>query len=471
MTNLEDSWLARGSAAVLLLSLGACETEGPQDVLPSNIVLITLDTTRADHLGYHGYERDTSPFMDAFAAESIIFDRCIVPMATTLPTHTSILTGTWPLEHGVLANASQGGRRFQTAPGLRSFAEHAQEAGYATGGFVSATPLKRDSGIAAGFDTYEQPEAMYSGGQRTTGHALEWLSRQGLDRPFFMWVHYFDAHWPTNSPAEYRTMFTIDDDLREWIGERDVAPIAERSLAGTREHTEVTINQYDMDLRYQDDQLRRIVEALRARGDWDRTAVVVIGDHGDGHGQHNHLAHGRTWNEQLHAPFLLRVPGELARHEERLASAADALPTLLGRLESSAFDGFLEQCSGRDVLSTNGAETRLLSQDTSRDAKGRDFRWALTSARWKYFRIDRANGAMREELYDLQEDPFELHDVSELHADVVAANRAHLERLLTEQRTRGETLRAGAALTKPAAEGIGAELESLGYTGTDDEED
>ena len=123
-----------------------------------NIVLITLDTTRADHLGAYGYFRDTSPRIDAFAEESIVFEHAIAPMATTLPTHVSILTATYPLEHGVLANVMHGGRRFVPAAGLRSFATVCREQGYRTAAFVSAAPLKRDSGIQAGFEEFFEPE-------------------------------------------------------------------------------------------------------------------------------------------------------------------------------------------------------------------------------------------------------------------------------------------------------------------------
>ena len=127
--------------------------------LPS-ILIVSIDTLRADHLGCYGYFRDTSPSIDRLAEESILFRHAMAPMSMTLPAHTSLLTGTDPLEHGVLANIKHGGRLFIPAPGLRSFVEIARDRGYRTAGFVSAPPLASTTGIAAGFDFFGEPEAM-----------------------------------------------------------------------------------------------------------------------------------------------------------------------------------------------------------------------------------------------------------------------------------------------------------------------
>jgi arylsulfatase A-like enzyme len=454
---------------LLLVACGGAG-EAPEG-LPPNLVLVTLDTTRADHLGLFGYHRETTPFMDSLGEESLVFERCVVPMATTLPTHTSILTGTWPLEHGVLANSSQGGRRFRTAPGLRSFAEFAQDYGYATGGFVSATPLKRDSGIAAGFDVFEQPERETSDGEVTTRRALAWLRGIGEGQPYFLWLHYFDAHWPPNAPASYRGLFEADEVQARWMSQREVAPTALRPLVGKEERTSETIDRYDEDLRYQDDQLKGLVDALRRRGDWQRTSMLVIADHGDGHGQHGHLAHGGTWGEQLHAPLLMLVPGVKPRRVEGLASAADALPTMLGLLELEGFEGFLDQCSGRDLFAPDSVLGPVLSQDTARGARKRDYRWCLTGERWKYFRIELRDGGVDEELYDLEFDPHELRDVHREEPEIVERMRNTLARQVQEQTERGRTLRQGAASTQPAAPGLTSELRSLGYTGEDQDDE
>ena len=453
---------------LLALCCWSCGDPAAEDP-PPNVVLVTLDTTRADHLGYHGYWRETSPFLDSLAKESIVFERCIVPMATTLPTHTSILTGTSPLEHGVTANADQGGRRFQPAPGLRSFAELAREAGYATGAFVSATPLKRDSGIAAGFDVFEQPEQAFHHGGITTQTALDWL-KTVRERPYFLWVHYYDAHWPPSSPPAYRQRFETDAKLEARLAERRVPERLVRNIVNLEEETRQTINLYDADLRFQDDLLRHLFKTLRERADWANTAVVVIGDHGDGLGQHGELAHGGTWNEQLHAPFLLYVPGEAPRRVDELVSATDALPTLLGRLPLPGFETFLAQSSGRDALASDYGSPAIMSLDTTRATRDTDYRRALTTERWKYYSIERRDGSKGEELYDLSADPHELEDVLARFSEVAAKLRERTEAILTAESARGEALRAGEIVPveselTPEQRRIMEELESLGYTG------
>jgi hypothetical protein len=145
-------------------------------------------------------------------------------MATTLPTHVSILTATHPLEHGVLANVMHGGRRFVPAAGLRSFATVCRKQGYRTAAFVSAAPLKRDSGIQVGFEIFEEPDesaAERSGGQ-TTDAALRWLA--GLEAgPFLLWIHYYDAHWPFAAPAPFGGRYHTDPSLERYIAERRIA--------------------------------------------------------------------------------------------------------------------------------------------------------------------------------------------------------------------------------------------------------
>jgi arylsulfatase A-like enzyme len=426
----------RWLAAAACLGLAACGARDDASDLP-NIVLVTLDTTRADHLGLYGYFRDTSPRIDAFAEQALVFERAIVPMATTLPTHVSILTATYPLEHGVMANLEHDGRRFVSSPGVRSFAEASRAAGYRTAAFVSAAPLKRGSGVEAGFDA-----------QR--------------DDPFFLWVHYYDAHWPFMAPDNFTNLFRSDAELERWLTERRFSAGTHRPGVGPEE-TRATLDAYDAELRFQDTHVGRLLDALAARDDWSRTAVVLAGDHGEGLSQHDHAAHGGTWNEQLHAPLLMRVPGEAPRRIAKPVSTVDALPTLLGRLELPGFASFLDQTSGRDVLLGAEAGDPVFSQDVGRKRGSPGYRYALTTARWKYFRHE--NGAPpREELYDRDADPFELTDVSREHEDVLAALRGELTARLEAQRARATQLRGSEApRTRAADPAIQEQLRALGY--------
>jgi arylsulfatase len=424
-------------------------------------VVVSLDTTRADHLGSFGYFRDTSPELDALARESIVFDAAYAPMATTLPTHVSVFTATAPLEHGVLANTTQGGQRFVPAALLRPAAAVAAEAGYATAAFVSAAPLKRGSGVETGFASFDEPSEKHRPSAETIDAAIAWL--EDADRPVFLWVHLYDAHWPYAAPAPYDRLFTTDAALEAWIAERRIPERARRPLVGTLDESRVTINAYDGALRYQDAELGRLLRWLRDAGRFDGAAILLFGDHGEGLCQHGEPAHGSTWNEQLHAPLLMKIPGAAPRRVPEPVSLVDAMPTFLGRLRIPGLALPEGQASGRDALADGARPVAILSQDTGR-VRDEPHRVALRSGRWKYFRIENGDGAVRDALYDLANDPFELEDVSAHHPEHSAALRRAVESELLAQRNRGEALRGGTApQTRPIDPELLEQLERLGY--------
>ncbi len=443
----------------LALALCAC---GPGAPAP-NFVFVTLDTTRADHLGLYGYFRDTSPALDKIGRQAIVFERNIVPMATTLPTHTSIFTSTHPLEHGVLANSTQGGNRFVPSARLRTFAEVAGAAGWRTAAFVSSAVLKRGSGIETGFDDFDEPEGEQRNAEATTRAALAWLAGapQG---PFLLWVHYFDAHWPYAPPPAYAAMFSSSRELEAAIAAKRIPRTVLRPLANQTEETRVSINLYDGELRFQDDQLARLLAALEARADWGRTVVVIAGDHGEGLGQHGEAAHGGTWDEQLRAPLLMRIPGSTPHRVETLVAAVDVIPTLLGRLPASPLGALLAQASGRDVLAPGSRSLPVLSQDTGRERNASEQRTALTTDRWKFFRVERRDGAVHLQLFDRSADPYELSDVSTQHPEVTEPLAAALQLALDAQRSKGSVLQDGQApATTPADPVLVEQLRALGY--------
>ena len=451
--------------AASLMCAGCGGDAAPVDTRP-NIVLITLDTTRADHLGTYGYFRDTSPRFDAFADEAITFDRLIVPVATTLPSHLSILTSSHPLEHGVLANTTQGGERFLPAPELVSFAMVASAAGYATGAFVSATPLKRGSGIEVGFERFDQPEGRQRHGQDTVAAALDWLRSLPPGQPFFLWVHFYDAHFPFEPLPPYQGRYRLDAGLEEFITERAIHDTAPRSLVGLVDTARSTTNEYDAELAYQDAQVGRLLDALEDRGSaaWARTAVVITADHGEGLCQHGEAAHGSTWYEQLHAPLAMRIPGEAPQRLDTLLTSADILPTLLPRLAVPDFEPFLEKAIGSNVLAPGFQPGPVLSQDTSR-ARDEPFKYALTSDRYKYFRIEHGSGRVEERLFDLEVDPYELRDIAKTHTEVRDEMREQLLAMISDRQERGRALRAGASTVVDEATDpqLVRELCALGY--------
>jgi arylsulfatase len=453
--------LRRASALAGVLAALACGAE-PRRAAGRDVLILTLDTTRADHLGTWGYFRDTSPELDALARESLVFDAAFAPMATTLPTHVSVFTATDPLEHGVLANTTQGGERFVPARTLRPVAAIAAEAGYATAAFVSAAPLKRGSGVESGFGHFDEPAEKHRPAGATIDRAIGWLEAHG-DSPFFLWVHLYDAHWPYAAPPPYDRIYATDAALERWIVERRIPERALRPLVGTIDESRATINAYDGALRYQDAELGRLLRWLRDAGRFDGTAILVLGDHGEGLCQHGEPAHGSTWNEQLHAPLLMKLPGEAPRRIATQVSLVDAVPTFLARLGAPGLALPAGQASGRDALADEAASTPTLGQDTGRERDG-PHRFALRAGRWKYFRIEEPGGAVRDALYDLERDPFELEDVAALQPERALALRGVLEALVRRLRERGEALRGGRAPeTRPLDPETIEQLEALGY--------
>ena len=288
---------------VILSALAGCGDDGQP---PTNVLLITIDTTRADHLSVLGYERDTTPYLEAFAAQGTSFTTAYSPTSTTGPTHSTIMTSLYPAAHRVVKNGLTLSEDFTT------IAEHLKSAGYETGAIVSAFVLSGKFGYAQGFDTYydtflmdesthERPNwegrTVEGGFDRradfTTARAQEWLAnRSHPDQPFFLWIHYFDPHDPYTPPEPYASRF------------------ARESSAG-RTRREM-IDRYDAEIAFTDDQIGVLFTSLAQAGLNDNTLVVVAADHGEGLGQHGYYRHGvDVYEEAVRVPLLFRWPGQI----------------------------------------------------------------------------------------------------------------------------------------------------------------
>ncbi len=459
-------------AASLLAGCRRSEPGGAAAARPSaSIILIVIDTLRADHLGCYGYFRETSPRIDAFARQSVVFDRAYATMATTLPSHTSMLTGLYPLEHGVLANVGNGGAPFHPGPGLRSIVELARAAGYRTAAFVSCTPLKRVGGLDVGFETYDTPPGAERNARQTAGRAIEWI-RQHAGAPLFLFVHFFDPHFPYRPPPKYANLFHTDEALRRFLAQREVPPIVQPGLCRGRVATVTApaVNRYDGEIRFCDHHVGRLLDALRDAGLWETSVIVLAADHGEGLNQHHWPQHGRTWDEQVHVPLMIHFPasaGVAPRRVGSLVSLIDVFPTVLGHVESAWASGFLRQARGRNVLSPDFRPRPLLSQRSGRDcgeAGGPAF--VLTTPRWRYHYVSERRGL----LFERASDPFELHDVSPSAAEQAAALRRDLLDLVSALRRRGEALRGGVRQAAPLDSKLMREMQALGYVGDEPEE-
>ncbi len=464
------SSLVHELAFAALLAPQSPDPAAPQDAAPPrpNLVLITLDTLRADHLGCYGYARPTSPSIDALAAESLLFERCYATIPHTTPSHCSILTGVYPLEHGILAcsfranEKLQEQRAFAPTPQLRSYAQILADHGWHTGGFVTAATVKRITGLAAGFQAWSEPQGEVRPGAEALADALAWLEK--AEEPFFLWVHFFDAHSPPReSNKQHLRELDVDDALRAHAAVLGIAVDAKGGgRPGPAAGSLRAFVQYDAGIRVIDDHVGRLRAALESRGAWPRTTVVLTGDHGEGLGQHGVYNHGPVWNEGLFVPFLVRAPGRKPERIPAIVSSIDVLATALDVTPGLPREEFLAQARGRSAASPDFEERPVFSMSPPRRGE-----FALTSSRFKY--IHRGSG--HHELFDLQNDPHETADVKRAHPDIARIFEEQLEATMKEQKLRHAYYSTGATAEKLSAEQLDQlqkELEALGYGGDGD---
>lgn len=435
-----------------VLFLWACAV--PEPPPHPNVLLVTLDTTRADRLGLYGYHRPTSPNLDALAERAVVFDDFVVPMATTLPTHVSVLTGTHPLEHGVLANIKHGGERFVTSPGLRTLAEYLSDVGYVTQAFVSATPLKRGTGVEAGFHHFSEPEGRERAADVTTREVVRHMRRRDRSRPQFVWVHYFDPHNPFTPPEPFASRFRADAAQQAWIAARAMAPAQRPS--GERVDPVADGDLYDGEIAFVDEQLGLLLDAGRRDGWLTDAVVVVLGDHGEGLGQHGMAGHGSVWMEQLHAPWLLAAPGLAPRRVARTVTATDVVPTLLGLLDLPGEEAFLRQVSGVDALG-DAPERPVFSHGSSRQVRlGAGRTRSVVDGDWQWLEVREG-----ERLFFRRDDPHGLVDLAAARPEEAARLRAEADRLEAALSARGDAL--GRAPAARVDDTLVEELRALGY--------
>ena len=457
------------SAAPLFaaLLLGACGRQAQ----PLNLLLVSIDTCRADHLTPYGYERDTSPLLDELADEGVVFEAAFCQVPDTTPSHASLFTGALPDLHGAANGVPLGAE-------LPTLAELLREQGYATAGFVSGSTMTAElSGLGRGFDTYnDRMTAIGSRGatrpnerpaQQTTARALGWLEQRSQAAPFFLFVHYFDPHALYAPPAPYDTLFSAGEATA--LDPADVPSYARLDGAPSFERY---VDLYDGELRYVDDQLRRIVERLEQQGALDRTVIAVTSDHGEDMGEHGlYFSHGwRLYDPALRVPMIVRAPGLLPAGVRvgDPVQTVDLTATLLDLLGvEPPPHGAGESLVPLAHAPGTGSERRVLSRTTktqtylklSRREDVRDFR-SLRGADWKY--LESLDGEVRA-LFALARDPAESRDVlgerREVVDDYAGDLGARVEALLRARAALG----AGSEGQAPASEELLEELRGLGY--------
>ena len=372
-------------AAALVTAVGIVAVRGgfTRTARAPNVLLITIDTLRWDHVGAYGAKGVATPVLDALAARGVRFETAIAHAPLTGPSHASILTGLTPVRHGVRDNGT-----FVLPPALPTLATTLRTAGYATAGFISGFPLERRFGFANGFETYDDelprgrsphdPAATERHADETTDRVIAWVNDRPRGSgaaatdagvPWFLWVHYFDPHAAYEPPPEYLRKFP--------------------------DHP------YDGEIAFVDAQIGRLLSRLSDRGDLANTIVLVTADHGESLGEHGEETHGVfIYDATLRVPWIVAGPGVPAgRVAGVVARSVDVLPTMLdlaGVAAPSAIDGrsLRPAIDGRSMNDEPAYIESLLAF--------RNFGWAalrgVRDERWKY--ID----APSPELYDLTAD-------------------------------------------------------------------
>lgn len=311
-------------AAVLGLS---CASEPPP---PRNLLLVTLDTLRADHLGAYGYDRPTSPHLDAFAERAALFEDALCNVPTTLPSHVSFFTGLPPARHGA--------RRNGVVPdeALTTLFDLLERRGLRTAAVVASGVLGPRFVAPLGPDEVRLPRrehAYQASAAQVSAEALRWLDAHQAE-PFALWLHYYDAHEPYEPPRRYRQRFArpYDGPLPETLDLDTLVAFnddPERVLtAADRRHV---IDLYDAEIAYLDEHLGRLLEEVETRGLTGSTAIVLVGDHGQALGEQGFWGHGlRLLEPVVRIPLLVRLPGETGGRRLTVpVDGLDLLPTVV----------------------------------------------------------------------------------------------------------------------------------------------
>ncbi len=394
----------------------------------TRVVLVTFDTTRADRIGCYGYDDARTPNLDALAAEGVLFENAIAQVPTTLPSHATMFTGQFPQDHGVRYNVF-----YSLAESAETLAESLKTAGFATAGFPASQVVSASHGLNQGFDVYIDPPAAGEGmpghgGARTAEEGvdltLEWLANNGESKQF-AWLHFYDPHWPYTPPFPYSSQF------RE--------------------------RRYDGEIAYADAQLGRLLEALKDDPRWDRTLVIVAGDHGEGLYDHDERWHTMlVYETTQHVPLIVRAPAATTGRIAETVTLADLMPTVLDLAGVNA-PGPMRGRSWRPALEGGELESRDIYFESL--AGSLIYGWAelhgIRYGRWKL--IDSGEP----ELFDLENDPGENDNLAGVEAQRVADLRAELE--LLKKPLQGDSGAADAAEIEIDPETL-AMFESLGYT-------
>lgn len=397
-----------------------------------NVLLITLDTTRADRLRCYGYKNIETPALNRLAREGVMFKNAYSHLPMTLPAHVSILSGTYPLYSGVIDNGG-----YRVPDELTTLPEILKSHGYATAAFVSAAVLKKAFNLNQGFDFWDEedinPQKELSAlvaerkGNLTTDAALKWLEKNYGEK-WFLWVHYYDPHQEYAPPEPYFHLYFFD--------------------------------KYAGEIAFTDVQVKRLFQFLDQKKLTDKTIIIAIGDHGEGLGEHLELTHAAfIYNATQRVPFLVRVPGMKGpgKAASQVVGQVDLMPTVLDLLALPPF----KEVQGRSL------KKLILGQEPDSDAGeafiqsnlpflhyGWSELYGLATSNYKYIQ------APKPELYDLEKDPGELENIAGKNEKLVKEFDFKIQQIKKSSRSDlAESAKKGAQLDDQTMK----QLEALGY--------
>src|ERR1700687_2405808 len=417
----------------------------PPKINPPSIILITVDTVRADRMGFLGSKLGLTPNLDTLARESVVFTHAYSQVPLTAPSHATILTGTYPQFHQVNDFQVPLAQDLPYAPAIL------REHGYSTSAFVGAMVLDPHAGFARGFergfDTYDASfhqarpgEDRYHSterrGDEVVAHALAWLNQHPRGR-FFMWLHLYDAHDPYEPPEPYKSRYAA-------------AP-------------------YDSEIAYADSALGKFLSDLRTRGIYDGALIAVMADHGEALGEHGEDTHGFfLYDETIHVPLLIKLPGAASTGKkiENQVGLVDVLPTILQavkipvppEVQGESLLGMLmpkpvpaERTGTSSTLDASADRPAYAETDYPQRAYGWSPLRALRTGKYLYIK------APRQELYDQSADPKAEHDLSSASTAVTSTLAGQLDAF--RQKT-SSSREAPTPVVDPEAQ---EELAALGY--------
>jgi arylsulfatase A-like enzyme len=443
------AWTARWLPILsLILSLLSCTpTDGGP---PTAIILISLDTLRADYLNLYGHsEFETSPFLDSFAADNVVFDSSIVVEPRTLTSHISLMTGLYPHRHKVQDET-------KLPVGIRTLASELKAHGYRTGGFADGAYLNPHWGISRGFVEYRGSETR--GFAKIIPEAVDWLERNGEGK-FFLFLHTYDVHSKRTtfpfyfSPAPYRGT------LSQGLGAE--GPTADpRSLKSELSEEEIRFvrARYAEGVRYVDEQLKLFFQYLKQKGIYERALIVLWSDHGDGLFDHEIWSHGEVYEHTVRTPLIMKIPGVRARRVSQVVSAVDVMPTILdlaGVPLPATADG--SRVDGRTLVPYIDGEEATGEAYAIRTKKG----VRLFSIRSGSHHLLWDGNLDQYSLFNVAEDPGEVADLYPTGSEIEQHLRSRLQaRVAEHDRAFMDGEEFEDTETSPEVE---AQLEALGY--------